>query len=66
MYLDRWTARSGEPAYPKAICLALVDAVDAALRSAAEIDRRAARLLSVAPKVRTMNTYGAPVPEGIA
>lgn len=43
----------GEPAYPKAICLALVDGVDAALRSAVEIDRRATRLLAVAPKLRT-------------
>ena len=43
----------GEPAYPKAICLALVDGVDAALRSAVEIHRRASRLLAVAPKVRT-------------
>ncbi|TCQ95440.1 DUF1403 family protein [Neorhizobium sp. JUb45] len=49
----RGRVRSGEPAYPKAICLALVDGVDAALRSAAEIDRRAARLLSVVPKLRT-------------
>ncbi len=49
----RGRVRPGEPAYPKAICLALVDGVDAALRSAAVIDRRAARLLSVAPKLRT-------------
>ncbi|WP_283201849.1 DUF1403 family protein [Rhizobium sp. BT03] len=49
----RGRIRPGEPAYPRAICLALVGGVDAALRSAAEIDRRAARLLSVAPKVRT-------------
>ncbi|MDP9572168.1 UNVERIFIED_ORG: hypothetical protein J2W66_002653 [Agrobacterium larrymoorei] len=49
----RGRVRPSEPAYPNAICLALVDGVDAALRSAVEIDRRAARLLSVAPKLRT-------------
>jgi Protein of unknown function (DUF1403) len=43
----------GELAYAKAICLALVDGVAAALRSAVDIDRRAARLLTVAPKLRT-------------
>lgn len=49
----RGRVRPGESAYPKAICLALVDGVDAALRSAVEIDRRATRLLAAAPKVRT-------------
>ncbi|MDI6029015.1 DUF1403 family protein [Corticibacterium sp. UT-5YL-CI-8] len=43
----------GEPAFPRAVCLALVDSADAALRSAAEIQRRAERLLEVAPKLRS-------------
>lgn len=49
----RGRVRPGEPAYPKAICLALLDGIETALRSAVEIERRAARLLTVAPKVRT-------------
>ncbi|WP_234885331.1 DUF1403 family protein [Rhizobium rhizogenes] len=49
----RGRVRPGEPVYPKAICLALDDAVGGALRSAGEIDRRAHRLLAVAPKLRT-------------
>jgi len=50
---ERGRVQSGEPAYPKAICLALADGVNAALRSAADIDRRAARLLAVRSKIRT-------------
>jgi hypothetical protein len=49
----RGRVRPDEPAYPKAICLALVEGVETALHSAAEIDRRAARLLAVTPKLRT-------------
>jgi hypothetical protein len=49
----RGRVRPVESTYAKAICLALVDGVEAALRSATEIDRRAARLLAVAPKLRT-------------
>lgn len=49
----RGRVRPGEPAYPKAICLALVGGIDAVLRSAVEIDRRAMRLLAVTPKLRT-------------
>jgi hypothetical protein len=49
----RGRVRPGEPAYPKAICLALVSSVEAALQFAADIDRRAARLMGAVPKVRT-------------
>lgn len=49
----RGRVNPGEPAYAKAICLALVSGADAALRSAAEVVRRASRLLTVAPKLRT-------------
>jgi hypothetical protein len=49
----RGRVRPGEADYPKAICLALAGGVDAALRSAVEIDRRAGRLLAVVPKLRT-------------
>jgi hypothetical protein len=49
----RGRMRPGEVVFPTAICLALVDSIDSALRSAAEIARCADRLLAVAPKLRT-------------
>lgn len=49
----RGRVRPGEAAFARAICLALVDATETALRSAAEIARRADQLQSVVPKLRT-------------
>lgn len=49
----RGRVRPGEPAFEKAICLALVAGADVAARSAATIARRAERLVVVAPKIRT-------------
>ena len=49
----RGRVRNSEPAFAGALCLALVDVTEAALRSAAEIARRSDQLLAVALKLRT-------------
>jgi len=49
----RGRVRPGELGFATAICLALVDAIETALRSAAQVARGADQLLAVAPKLRT-------------
>lgn len=49
----RGRVRSAEPAFAGAICLALVNGTEDALRSAMDIARRADQLVVVAPKLRS-------------
>ena len=49
----RGRLRPGDAGFEQAVCLALLEATRAALRSAGDIARRADRLAAVSPKIRT-------------
>ncbi|WP_367714454.1 DUF1403 family protein (plasmid) [Nitratireductor sp. GISD-1A_MAKvit] len=50
---ERGRIDPADPAFARAVCLALVQGVEAALRSAGDISRRADTLVSILPKLRT-------------